>query len=105
MRFVSEPLTPIGGTISTADLARGEPSLPDGFVWRDREFRVVDVLEMSRSYRYDLGDKYLARHIWRLRMDDGAVWNVYFSRHPMSKRRRSGEARWFLKTVEGESPA
>ena len=102
MRFVSEPLTPIGGTISTADLARAEPSLPEGFVWRGRECRIVGVLEKSRSYRIDMGDKYLARHLWRLRMEDGAIWNVYFARHSPGRKRRVAEPRWFLKTVEGE---
>jgi Domain of unknown function (DUF6504) len=98
-RFVSEPIVPVASASGSADApARGEPSLPPAFVWRGRERRVLEVLEYGKGLRLEgfSGERYLARHEWRLRMDDGEVWSVYFLRHARSGR-GAARARWFLK--------
>ena len=102
MRFVSEAIEPRGGTLSVAALAQGEPSLPDAFRWRGDERRVVEVLEKTKVLREDRGETYVRRHAWRLLMDDGSIWSVYFTRQPPTRGRapRAVGARWFLKTRE-----
>ncbi len=102
MGFVSEAIEPRGGTLSAAALSRGEPSLPDAFAWRGVERQIVEVLEQTKDFKEDRGDVYVRRHIWRLRMDDGAIWNVYFTRQPLRPGRanRPSAPRWFLKTRE-----
>ncbi len=105
MRFVSEAIEPLGSTLSVTDLARAEPSLPEGFRWRDQKRHVAEVLEKSKKMREDMGEMYVGRHVWRLRMDDGAIWNVYFIRHaPRGSGGGAGVPRWFLKTIEGPGP-
>jgi hypothetical protein len=102
-RFVSEPIIPVGGELDSAALARAEPSLPGAFRWRDREVRIAGVLLASRDVREESfsGERYLRRHVWKLRMEDGARWEVYFVRSaPAPSPRRGGRARWFLKTIE-----
>ena len=102
MSFISEAIEPRGGTVSAAALARGEPSLPESFAWRGSERRIVEVLEQTKDLKEDRGDIYVRRHVWRLRMDDGSIWNVYFTRQPLRAGRanRPSAPRWFLKTRE-----
>ena len=100
--FVSEPIHPVrDDTIDTAALATGEPSLPSAFRWRRREVAVVEVLGWSRGLRRESfsGETYLRRHEWKLRMSDGAIWEIYFERQGKPGRRAP---RWFLKTVASE---
>lgn len=99
--LISEPISPLPGTFDTAAMARGEPGLPDGFTWRGREFRVLGVEERWKKSEREggVGELYLRRHYFRLAMDDGSEWVVYFTRQP--PRGRSGRAtrqRWFLYT-------
>ncbi|MBZ0269612.1 DUF6504 family protein [bacterium] len=99
-RFVSEPIEPVtDGTLDAAALSAGEPSLPGAFRWRGELREVREVLEAGKGYKTEgfSGEKYLKRHEWRLMMDDGAVWQVYFVR---GGKRGSKAARWFLKAVE-----
>jgi hypothetical protein len=41
---------------------------------------------------------YLRRHCFKLRMDDGAVWSVYFVRQ--TPKSGSVRTRWFLYTID-----
>ncbi len=80
-------------------MVRGEPGLPPGFVWRDAEYRVVERLDEGKTHSPDRGEMYVRRHTWRLRMDDGSTWEVYFLRQPPKRGARTRTAaRWFLKT-------
>jgi len=99
-RFVSEAIEPVvGGGLDTAALSAGEPSLPGAFRWRGELRQVAEVLGAGKGYGTEgfSGEKYLRRHEWRLQMDDGTVWQVYFVR---GGKRGSKAARWFLKAVE-----
>jgi len=101
--FASEPITPVthGAPPNSEALARGEPSLPGAFRWRGRERRVLEILAYGKGLRREgfSGERYLARHEWRLRMDEGEVWDVYFLRRGPTGKGAAG-ARWFLRTWE-----
>jgi len=100
--FVSEPIAPTGGAFDCAAMARGEPGLPGGFVWRGAVHRIVALAqrwkETSAEGAHAGGQIYLRRHYFKLRMDNGQTWTVYFLRQTP----KSGPAtvRWFLYLVE-----
>jgi hypothetical protein len=100
--LVSEPIKPLADSFDTTRMARGEPGLPKGFVWRAASYHVVEELnawkESSREGARAGGDLYLRRHYFKLRMSDDRVWTVYFVRQTP----RSGDpkSRWFLYTLE-----
>ena len=99
-RFVSEPIEPRGGRRDAGAMARGEPGLPAAFSWRGTERRVAEILRRGRGTGTDMGEVYVRRHTYRLRMDDGSAWEVYFLRQPPAGRRAAKPARWYLLTVE-----
>ena len=104
-RFVSEPLVPTSLPVSVAALAAGEPSLPKGFRWRDREYEIIEVLSQRKVLKQESfsGEKYVRRHQYRLRMDDGTIWTVYFVRHPpRSGISKPGAPRWYLQTIDAD---
>jgi len=91
-------------------MSRGEPGLPAKFRWRKKEFTVAQELESWRDHgdcRNGSGERYVRRHIYRVRTDDGAILRVYFQRSV--GRGAMGQARWWLQTIEscapGSSPA
>ena len=100
--LISEPITPLAGPKDAGAMARGEPGLPPGFVWRGREYGIVDVLDRwkqtGREGSRPGGEVYVRRHVYRLRMDDGAEWSVYFVRQ--TPRSGSARRRWFLYSLE-----
>ena len=100
-RFVSEAVEPIPGAFEVGDMKRGEPGLPRGFVWRGRECRIVERLSGGKRTELDRGEAYVRRHTFRLAMDDGTVWNVYFLRQPKKGARGAGRSRrWYLLSIE-----
>ncbi|MHC4471755.1 MAG: DUF6504 family protein [Planctomycetota bacterium] len=102
-RFVSEALEPLPGAFETGDMGRGEPGLPLGFRWRGEERRIAERLARGKQTSRAEGELYVRRHTFRLRMDDGAVWNVYFLRQSAKGASRAGKRmRWFLLSTEGE---
>lgn len=88
--FVSERILPLPGAFAAGPMGRGEPGLPPGFLWRDREYRVVAPLATGKKLSPSVGEMYVRRHTFRLRMDDGSIWSVYALRQPPHG--------WFLKT-------
>lgn len=98
--LISEAITPRVGTFDTASMTRGEPGLPEGFCWRGVRLDVVETLstwkESSREGGRAGGELYLRRHCYRLRMSDGAIWTIYFTRQ--SPRSGNVKQRWFLYT-------
>ncbi len=100
--FVSESITPHKGTFDAAPMAAGMPGLPSGFDWRGTSYAVVERLETwkqsgAEKGRAD-GERYLRRHYFRVRMSDGSVWTVYFTRQPSGS--GSARRRWFIYSVE-----
>ena len=100
-QFVSEPITPVAGSCDPAAMSRGEPGLPSGFVWRDKEYAVTDVLEAwkeSGPCRSGGGERYLRKHWWRIRTGNGVEMTIYFERQSRSK--SQDKTRWWLYTVD-----
>jgi hypothetical protein len=106
--LISEPIEPLAGTFDTAAMARGEPGLPVGFRWRGRVHRIVELLAAWKksSREGGVGELYLRRHCYRLRMDDGAIWEIYFTRQAQAgPSRRAARQRWFLYTRQPSDAA
>jgi hypothetical protein len=103
--LVSEPLTPVPGALLTEPMTRGEPALPTRFTWRGRELVLTEVLETEKGYGpCPSGERYLRRHRYRVRTEDGAVLTLYFertggSRPPSRAAGRRGGPRWWLQTI------
>jgi hypothetical protein len=98
--FVSEPIKPVGGRFDTAAMTRGEPGLPGGFVWRDKEYTVADMLEAWKELgpcRSGGPENYLRKHWFRIRAGNGLEMTIYFERQPRAKRQH--KTRWWLYTV------
>ena len=99
-RFVSEPIEPVGATLSTRRMSRGEPGLPRRFRWRDTEYEVAEVLEQWRTTspcRSGSDEQYVRKHWYRIRTASGAEMKLYFERQARSGRERT--KRWWLYTV------
>jgi len=102
-RFISEPITPVPGTFDTAAMARGEPGLPSRFRWRGREYEVAQVLHTSKTTSpctHGSPEKYVRKHVYRVRTTDGTEMEIYFDRHPRVKADR--KRRWWILTASTE---
>ncbi|MFC1739089.1 DUF6504 family protein [Planctomycetota bacterium] len=100
-KFISEPIKPVEGTFDTISMARGEPGLPSRFVWRDKEYVVVEVLDKWEELgRCKSGgpNMYLRKHWFKVRCSDGSEATIYFERQPRAKRKN--KTRWWLYTVK-----
>ena len=96
-QFISEPITPVGGSFDTAAMARGEPGLPGRFRWREKEYEVSRVLEnwkTASDCRDGSKEKYVRKHWYRIQTTDGNTMDLYFDRQPRSK--RDAKRRWWL---------
>ena len=98
--FISEPIKPVTGSFDTAAMTRGEPGLPEKFIWRDTEYTVAEVLEVWKETgpcRSDSPEMYLRKHWHKIRTSDGLIMTLYFERQARSKSRN--KARWWLYTI------
>ncbi len=96
--LISEPIAARAGTADARRMGRGEPGLPTGFTWRGVNYDAVDVMSTwkhsSREGSSAQGQLYLRRHYYQLRMSDGRLWTIYFTRQ--SARSGNPKLRWFL---------
>lgn len=99
--FISEPIEPVGGH-DTVAMGQGLPGLPKAFMWRGEKVRVASVMTTWKASSAEGGrpggERYLRRHYFRLRMNSGDAWTVYFLRQ--TPRSGSPKARWFLYSIE-----
>ena len=98
--FVSEPIMPVAGTCDATGMTRGEPGLPNRFVWRDQEYEVAEVLERwkeSGPCKSGSPEMYLRKHWFKIRTDDDLEMTIYFERQARTK--RQSKKRWWLYTV------
>jgi phosphoribosylglycinamide formyltransferase-1 len=98
--FVSELIKPVAGAFDTAAMTRGEPGLPERFVWREEEYAVADVLETWKELgpcRTGGPERYLRKHWFKVRTENGLEMTLYFERQARSK--NGSKARWWLYTI------
>ena len=101
--FISEPIRPVAGTFDTAGMTKGEPGLPERFVWRDTEYAVAEVLEAWKETgpcRSGGTEMYLRKHWYKIRTENDQIMTLYFERQVRSKSRN--KARWWLYTTNTE---
>jgi hypothetical protein len=94
MRFIDEPLV-AEGAWDAAVLARGEPSLPASFRFRNELLEVRVVRRRWRTTKDDRGDTYAKKHWFEFETHDGRIAVVYFDRGA-----RKSVPRWWLYTLE-----
>jgi hypothetical protein len=100
--FVSETLTPLEKSFDTAMMARGEPGLPHKFRWRKREWEVVQVLEQWKAHgdcAHGSGERYVRKHIFRVRTTDGWLLRIYFQRS-FGRGNFRMRSRWWVHSIE-----
>ncbi|MCZ6836632.1 MAG: DUF6504 family protein [Planctomycetota bacterium] len=99
--FISEPITPEPGSFDTTLMAIGLASLPGAFTWRDQRFEIVECLEHVKQTSNEggtaVGDRYLRRQSFTVRLDSGQIARIYVERQARSgTSRSSAKKRWFL---------
>lgn len=114
IRFIEEP---IEVQYDQAPLLEKKPGPPDGFTWREQQYRVVDVLNewhdyrrkgrMARNMQPQHAEVASHRGSWgvgldyyRVRTDTGQIFDIYYDRAPKDADRRKGQ--WFLNQELGE---
>ena len=97
-RFVGEAITPEGMSFATSMMATGSPGLPREFSWNGKKFSVLEVLEQWKECgdcRHGSGERYVRKHWFRVRTNEGLEMRLYFER----QRRSSGGSRWRLYSI------
>jgi hypothetical protein len=104
--FVGEAIKPVAGTFDPAGMTRGEPGLPQRFVWRDTEYTLAAVLEVWKEdgpCRHGSGERYLRKHWFKILTEQGPCMTLFFERQARSQRR--SKARWWLYTIDRDPPS
>ncbi len=99
--FICEELIPVAGTGSSVMMSRGEPGLPQRFIWRDVQYEVVGVIETWKTQgpcRHGSGEMYLRRHWYKIQVSPRTIMTVYCDRQ--AKNRRKPKSRWWVYIVE-----
>lgn len=107
-RFIGEA---IRVEFDKAPLFSKKPDCPDRFIWREETFAIVEILEEWRDYRRrgrmadnmrpehaavaeQRGSWGVGRYYFRVRTDNGRIFELYYDRTPKDADQRSGA--WFL---------
>ena len=110
-RFVDEPIEP---RFDQPPLLEKKPACPQGFRWRNEEFRIVEMLAEWQDYRRRgrmarnmapehasrasrTGSWGVGRFFFRVRVQDGRIFEIYYDRAPGNASQRKGN--WFLFTA------
>ena len=99
--FVGEDIQPVPGEQAAAQAAAGGPALPLRFVWRGREYAIVQTLEAWRETgpcHHGSGERYVRKHWFRALTASGETMTLYFERYGRSGGKTA--RRWRLYTVE-----
>ncbi len=100
--FVSEPIEPLGASFDAAAMATGVPGVPLRFLWRGREWEVAAVEETGKAFgdcAHGSGERYLRRHLYRVRTVDGWVLRLSCQRS-FGRARFTRKGRWRIMAVE-----
>jgi len=102
---------PIEVLFETPPALEKSPDCPDGFVWNTQTYRVIELLaswsdftrrdRAARNMRpshaavaSNRGSLGVGRFYFRVRADNGQVFDIYYDRAPRDADRRKGE--WFV---------
>ena len=101
--FIGESITPVSKSIQVSSTLPGEPLLPTEFKWHRQRISIAVVLEKWKEAgdcHHGSGERYVRKHWYRVRTQDGLEMKIYFERQP---RRGRSSSRWRLYTVDRES--
>jgi hypothetical protein len=108
-RFIGEAITV---AFDTPPVLEKKPDCPGAFVWRDETFRVAELLEAWTDYARHgrsarnmqpqhatvaarRGSWGVGRFFFRVRVEDGRLFELYYDRAPKDSSHRKGA--WFLR--------
>lgn len=98
--LISEAIEPLLAEEADRPFQAGEPILPSRFRWRGAEYRIADILRTWKEYSpgtRQMPDRYLRKHWFHVRTDDGSEMKIYFERSIRSK--GTERSRWWLFTM------
>ena len=107
-KFIGEPIEVV---FSTPPAMQKKPGPPQGFIWRENTFSIVEVLSewhdyqrrgrMARNMRSEHADCAsridswgVGRDYYRIRTSSGKFFDIYFDRAPKNVDQRKGQ--WYL---------
>jgi len=102
-QFIGEAVKLAPGATDARAMARGAPSAPGAFLWRNEEYVVAEVLEVwkeASDCRSGSSERYVRKHWFRIRTTSGHEMQIYFERQPRSGGSR--KARWWLYTLSAD---
>lgn len=100
--FVSETIESLEGGFHADRMAMGEPGVPRFFRWRKEAWEVAQVLDGGREFgdcTHGSGERYVRRHVYRVRMVHGPVFQLAFQR-TFGKARATRRGRWRIVGIE-----
>jgi hypothetical protein len=109
---------PIKVRFDVAPAREKTPPCPDGFTWNGRDYRILEKLaewsdftrrgKSARNMRPShaavasgRGSLGVGRFYFRVRVDGGQIYDIYYDRAPQDADRRKGQ--WFLYRELGEA--
>jgi len=97
--FVGESITPVKESAKLVSALPGEPCLPMAFQWNGRTIATIAVIEKWKEAgdcHHGSGERYVRKHWYRVRADDGSELKLYCERQPRGQR----SSRWRLFTIQ-----
>lgn len=113
-RFIDEP---IEVSFDSPPLLEKKPTCPDAFRWREKDYRVIDMLAEWVDYRRRgrmarnmapahaataslRGSWGVGRFFFRVKVDSGQIFELYYDRAPKDAADRKGKWMLFSERVE-----
>ena len=102
--FISESIDPVPGSFQTDLMSQGLASLPGAFTWRGERYEIVECLEHKKQTSTEggtaVGDRYLRRQQFTVRLDTGQIAVIYIERQARpGLSRKMAKKRWFLYSI------
>ena len=119
LRFISERVEPL---LAEDGAFEKRPRCPRGFAWREHTYRVDECLSEWRDYQrrgkmahnmrpphlasaVKRGSRGVGRHYFRVRTDDGRVFDLYYDRAPRDTVDSKGSWHLLREMEPGVAPA
>ncbi len=94
--FGYQPLEIPAAAFDPMTMGTGEPGPPRRVIWAGAKRAVASVESLGKTTGRDRGgssERYVDRHRYRLRLDNGTQLDVYFERRPGGRR----ASRWWAR--------